>query len=205
MRSVCKGLFASLVAVLALGAASSAAMGAGWSVNGSTTFGTEALSSSPSGVGIALEMESEGILRTCETLELQGGKIVGGSAEGSATAMVFSGCRQWNESESCEMSASIKTVAVTIDAINATEVEIKPKSPATEFGKYKIKGGGCVLNGTYTLTGDFRATVEKAGTEALGHVTAFNRQSNLQVGAGAINVKGNSLLKLVSGKDWSIQ
>jgi hypothetical protein len=206
MRSMCKGLFVALVAVLALGAVSSAAMGAEWSVGGSTAFGTEALSSATASL-VGGKFTGEGKEITCGTLQLQGGEIAEGGT-GSATAVVLGTCRLVTKSEKCKLSSStITTGAVTIDVVSATEVEIAPKS-GTELATYVIENVGskeCVLDGTGTITGDILDTVGSAGTEATEHVATISPNSKIDVNGSPVTFAGASVLKLASGKDWSIQ
>ena len=207
MRSMCKGLFVALVAVLALGSVSSAAMGAEWSVNGSTAFGTEALSGATN-YATGLRMTGEGYEITCATLKLEGGEIFEGG-NGSATAVVLGKCKElWNSSKCKLSSPTITTGAVTIDVVNATEVEIAPKPPATILATYGIEeqeGQECGLVGIYTLTGDAVVTVADASTEATEHLATFNSKSKIKRNGSAITLDGSSPLELASGKDWSIQ
>jgi hypothetical protein len=205
MRSMCKGLFVALVAVLALGAVSSAAMGAEWSVGGSTAFGTEALSSAPARL---ISLSADGTEITCATMKLQGGEIVEGST-GSATAAVLGECREEAKSTKCKLSSpTITTGAVTIDAVSATEVEIAPKPPATELATYKIEnvpGKECGLDNTYTITGDALVTVANASIEATEHLATFNKNSNIKVNTNPTTLEGASVFELASGKAWSIR
>jgi hypothetical protein len=206
MRSMCKGLFVALVAVLALGAVSSAALGEEWSVNGSTAFGTEALSSATASL-VGGKFTGDGIEITCATLQLQGGEIVEGGT-GSATAVVLGTCKLLIKSEKCKLSSStITTGAVTIDVVSATEVEIAPKH-GTELATYNIEnvtGKECALDGTYRITGDFLDTIESASTEATEHVATISKNSDIKVNGNLVTFAGASVLKLASGKDWSIQ
>jgi len=203
---MCKGLFASFVVVLALGVVSSAAMGAEWSVNGSTAFGTEALSSATASL-VGGKLTGEGKEISCSTLQLQGGEIVEGGT-GSATAVAFGGCKELVKSEKCKLgSPTITTGAVTIDVVNATEVEIAPKY-GTEFATYKLEnvlGKECPVDGEYTITGNAFVTVAGASTEATEHSAAFNGHSEIEVNQNPVTLSGSSALKLASGKDWSIR
>jgi hypothetical protein len=201
-----KMMFVSLLAVFAVGAVSSASASALlWSVNGSTTFGTEKISEGLITIEHGL-LTGDGLEITCPMLNIVGGLIKEGKT-GMATSATFSECKLINKTETCVLSSeTIETNPGTADLANATEIEVAPEG-TNEFTTVKlnnVSGHTCSVKGKFVISGTARLEVGNASSEEPEHLLTLSAASNLAINGNASTIKGSGKGKLTSGNKWSI-
>jgi hypothetical protein len=197
-----------LAAVFAISAVASASASAAdkWEVGGSQTFGSTALTteSIPITGGVLI---GDGIEVTCTALKIAGGELKQGSTN-HATSISFTGCKEVIDETKCELSSTtITTGAVNSVIVGTNEIEFTAETPPFVTIKIVAKAGKtCVIEGSYAVTGDARATLGTPNTNEVSHTLTLNSKSALKINSNAATIAGSGSLKLATaGLTWSMQ
>jgi hypothetical protein len=212
----------ALLAVTALstvGAASASA--SGWHVSGTELKSGEnvKLATAAAVDSVAtLSIPKADIKIQCNGSQLKGTspEIIGGTNEGKASSLTFTGCSTTEPSTGCELSKTeISTVAINASVTDGTSpldiVKFTPQSKS-EFTEIPFKTGNPVsaCNGPSSIKGSVNVVAptgqeEKAAQVIEGVGSAEGNNSLEILGDKAFIECGSALLKLESGSKWSFK
>lgn len=160
-----------LTIVVISGFATSAASAAGpfWHVGGSTFKGTEQIKLQNKG-GAVLSLPSLKLEITCNTSISEGSTIEGnGTTQGQGKGRItYSSCK--SNAAGCTVTEPITTNPIksylATAATQTHDVEVFEPGQGTLFVTIKLTGGGCLLAGSFEVSGGAVAELIPSGSEA---------------------------------------
>jgi hypothetical protein len=201
-----KIMLISLLAVLAVGTIASASASACTGlcllqISGKNKFGKATVSNQATAI-TGGELQGDGAGITCLSLKAEGGEAEEGSpAKGSATSVVFTGCKVTVEESECELSSSeIATLKITAEATSGSEVEIKETGGLLASVKVNNRGTGtCLFKGKYKITGTAKISLAEPTVEKKNHTGTLSAVK-LDINENPASIAGSGLsVFLLSG------
>lgn len=186
--------------------AASAASPAWWVAGSLLKSGEKASLAETTTVAKAFEFKTATFDVKCETVQLEEAFIEGEKTR-SEHGVVFSGCKDIEQPE-CEV-ASIKTQPLTAVLSGTTgnfKLKFKPTS-GTEIATITLVGEKCTFSISAKVTGEMNCNYKEVETEAIEHRLEFTPTSGskIEIGGSKGEFIGTDVVRLASGKNWSVQ
>lgn len=180
-----------------------------WMINGKTLSGTEtAALATTAAVDENFQLKAAGVTTTCtgNTLESTSPELAAsGEMYDESTLKI----RQCSANSGCIGPNTINFTSILVDVapflLIFTKQKVLPKTKTT-LATIKFEGATCALLGVQPLTGKFLLngpTGQEERTLQEIQAAATEESAELKLGSSSAELKGEALLKLVSGATWS--